>query len=135
MLIELALVQTLFADDTYSKPFFVTYVNTSFFVIPLVPVIGKRFYRLHRAGKLAQITSIRTLWAELDSPGKNQEEDGISKADEEESNDEFQQHSPAERLLDRQAEATTQDQSSEKLGLQATARLSLEFSMLWVSGQ
>lgn len=31
--------QTIFADNTYSKPYFVTYVNTSFFVIPLIPIL------------------------------------------------------------------------------------------------
>ncbi|KAK2766988.1 hypothetical protein FQN54_006305 [Arachnomyces sp. PD_36] len=119
------LASTLFADNTYSKPFFVTYVNTSFFVIPLVPAIAKRFYKLHRAGKLSQITSIRTLWRELDAPGRNEEEDGILKPDEEEeSNDGYHQHH------DGGAE-TSQDQSEEKLGLKATARLSLEFCMLW----
>ena len=30
--------QTIFADDSYSKPYFVTYVNTSFFIIPLLPM-------------------------------------------------------------------------------------------------
>ena len=33
------LTQTIFADDEYSKPFFVTYVNTAFFIIPLFPAI------------------------------------------------------------------------------------------------
>jgi solute carrier family 35 protein F5 len=125
----------MFADNTFSKPFFVTYVNTSFFIIPLIPTIAKRFYRLQRAGKLSQITSIRSLLSELDAPKKHQEEDPFLKADEEESNDGLGQHSPAEQLLDSQpagVEATL-DESSEKLGLKATAKLSLEFCMLWVS--
>ena len=126
----------MFADNTFSKPFFVVYINTSFFIIPLIPTIVKRFYRLQRAGKLSQITSLHSLFTELDAPRKHQEEDPFLKADEEESNDEFQQHSPAERLLDSQATGpeTSEDESSEKLGLKATAKLSLEFCMLWVSG-
>jgi solute carrier family 35 protein F5 len=31
--------QTIFADDTYSKPYFVTYINTSFFILPLIPIL------------------------------------------------------------------------------------------------
>jgi hypothetical protein len=30
--------QTIFADDSFSKPYFVTYVNTTFFIIPLIPM-------------------------------------------------------------------------------------------------
>ncbi|KAK5137279.1 hypothetical protein LTR08_000249 [Meristemomyces frigidus] len=38
------LASTIFADDTYSKPYFVTYINTSFFVIPLVPILIRKAY-------------------------------------------------------------------------------------------
>lgn len=37
--------QTIFADDTYSKPYFVTYVNTAFFVIPLGPILFRQARR------------------------------------------------------------------------------------------
>ncbi|KAI9713053.1 MAG: hypothetical protein M1820_001038 [Bogoriella megaspora] len=33
------LASTIFADNSYSKPYFVTYVNTAFFIIPLGPVL------------------------------------------------------------------------------------------------
>ncbi|KAL9606820.1 MAG: hypothetical protein Q9179_000028 [Wetmoreana sp. 5 TL-2023] len=36
------LASTIFADNTYSKPYFVTYINSSFFAILLVPVLVKR---------------------------------------------------------------------------------------------
>ena len=39
------LQSTIFADNTYSKPFFVTYVNSAFFVTPLAPVLAWRAYR------------------------------------------------------------------------------------------
>ncbi|KAF2225956.1 hypothetical protein BDZ85DRAFT_192759 [Elsinoe ampelina] len=32
------LASTLFADNTYSKPYLVTYINTSFFILPLIPM-------------------------------------------------------------------------------------------------
>ncbi|KAI9729128.1 MAG: hypothetical protein M1828_000213 [Chrysothrix sp. TS-e1954] len=40
------LQSSVFADDTYSKPYFVTYINTCFFVLPLVPLYLKHvFYK------------------------------------------------------------------------------------------
>ena len=39
------LASTIFADDTYSKPYFVTYVNTSFFILPLIPILINKAYR------------------------------------------------------------------------------------------
>ncbi|KAL8739153.1 MAG: hypothetical protein Q9181_000182 [Wetmoreana brouardii] len=36
------LASTIFADNTYSKPYFVTYVNSSFFAFLLAPVLVKR---------------------------------------------------------------------------------------------
>ncbi|KAL0263708.1 hypothetical protein SLS55_002689 [Diplodia seriata] len=39
------LASTIFADDTYSKPFFVTYINTAFFVIPLGPILFRKARR------------------------------------------------------------------------------------------
>jgi len=36
------LASTIFADNTYSKPYFVTYVNTSFFIIPLITILTWR---------------------------------------------------------------------------------------------
>ena len=38
------LASWMFADDTYSKPFFVTYVNSSFFILPLVPLVIRKLY-------------------------------------------------------------------------------------------
>jgi solute carrier family 35 protein F5 len=34
----LTYIQTIFADNSYSKPYFVTYINTTFFIIPLIPM-------------------------------------------------------------------------------------------------
>ncbi|KAI7715652.1 hypothetical protein KC353_g5932, partial [Hortaea werneckii] len=38
------LASTIFADNTYSKPYLVTYVNTSFFIVPLIPILARRAY-------------------------------------------------------------------------------------------
>ncbi|KAL8972730.1 MAG: hypothetical protein Q9183_000381 [Haloplaca sp. 2 TL-2023] len=37
------LASTIFADNTYSKPYFVTYVNSSFFTLILIPAVIKHF--------------------------------------------------------------------------------------------
>ncbi|CAK4034065.1 related to integral membrane [Lecanosticta acicola] len=39
------LASTIFADNTYSKPFLVTYINTSFFILPLVPILLNKAFR------------------------------------------------------------------------------------------
>ncbi|KXL48469.1 MAG: hypothetical protein FE78DRAFT_141890 [Acidomyces sp. 'richmondensis'] len=39
------LASTIFADNTYSKPYFVTYVNTSFFIIPLITILIQKACR------------------------------------------------------------------------------------------
>ncbi|KAF2215440.1 hypothetical protein CERZMDRAFT_65730 [Cercospora zeae-maydis SCOH1-5] len=33
------LASSIFSDNTYSKPYFVTYVNTAFFILPLIPIL------------------------------------------------------------------------------------------------
>ncbi|KAG9876497.1 hypothetical protein KCU94_g22451, partial [Aureobasidium melanogenum] len=38
------MASTLFADNTYSKPYLVTYVNTACFIIPLLPIVVRRLY-------------------------------------------------------------------------------------------
>lgn len=37
--------QAVLADNTYSKPFALTYVNTAFFILPLIPMLGLKAYR------------------------------------------------------------------------------------------
>ena len=39
------LASAVLADDTYSKPFFLLYINTSFFILPLIPVL---IFKAHR---------------------------------------------------------------------------------------
>ncbi|KAI5846015.1 hypothetical protein BZA05DRAFT_144948 [Tricharina praecox] len=43
------LTYAIFSDDTYSKPYFVTYLNTSMFCLYLIPS-GVRWYRARRRG-------------------------------------------------------------------------------------
>ncbi|EMC98282.1 hypothetical protein BAUCODRAFT_66267 [Baudoinia panamericana UAMH 10762] len=45
------LASTIFADDTYSKPYLMTYINTSFFIVPLLPILLRRAYHNRREVK------------------------------------------------------------------------------------
>ncbi|RAH40392.1 DMT family transporter [Aspergillus brunneoviolaceus CBS 621.78] len=102
------LASTIFADNTYSKPFFVTYVNTSIFILPLASIIAGRVFRLWRAGKLYRIRSVQSLLQHLDA------HDGCLEGE-------------GRRILDRAG------LSSARLGLKETAKLSFQFCLLWAN--
>ncbi|RJE22698.1 integral membrane protein [Aspergillus sclerotialis] len=121
------LASTIFADNTYSKPFFLTYINTSFFVLPLFSIILSRLWGLWSAGKLSQINSFRSLLNHLDSPDPKAEERRI--LDEttlhgDDTEDEFEDDDSSQRRSHSNSE-------SPRLGLLATAKLSFQFCMLW----
>ncbi|KAJ9376130.1 hypothetical protein DTO063F5_8973 [Paecilomyces variotii] len=125
------LASTIFADNTYSKPFFLTYVNTSLFILPLIPIITKRFWQLWRTGRLSHIKSIRSLLGELDWHDTKEEEHGFYHAVDDDERLEGE-GSDARRwsLPDPDAVPGPREQNG-KLGLRATARLSFEFCLLW----
>ncbi|PYI27042.1 hypothetical protein BP00DRAFT_498323 [Aspergillus indologenus CBS 114.80] len=110
------LASTIFADNTYSKPFFVTYVNTSIFILPLVSILASRVFRLWRAGKLYRIRSVQSLLQHLDA------HDG---------------HREGQRILGREGGSpggggrAGEEGASSRLGLKETAKLSLQFCLLW----
>ncbi|KAJ5705786.1 hypothetical protein N7536_001475 [Penicillium majusculum] len=109
---------TIFADKTYPKPFFVTYTNTSMFMMPLLLIVARRTWGLWRLGKLSQISSVKSFLNHLDSHDpKDEEESMLRSGSDEEDGGRF----PRER----------QDAPSGKLGLKATAKLSIQFCLLW----
>lgn len=118
-------IQTIFADNTYPKPFFVTYVNTSLFVLPLFTILFSRTWALWRSSKLAHVNSFRSLLRQLDSEDlKAEEQQSILQAgliDESQDNE-----------INSVSARSTADDAHSKLGLRATAKLSLEFCLLWV---
>ncbi|PWY95878.1 hypothetical protein BO94DRAFT_562482 [Aspergillus sclerotioniger CBS 115572] len=124
------LASTIFANDTYSKPFFVTYVNTSLFTLPLFTILISRLLKLWRAGKLYRIRSFQSLVEHLDSHETNAESQRILDYDavaERRRSDEDPDTWAAARF-----DTPFRDRPS-KLGLKATAKLSLEFCLLWFS--
>lgn len=122
--------QTIFADNTYSKPFFVTYINTSLFILPLFTILFGRVWRLWRSGKISRVTSFRSLLRQLDSHDPDAETQGILHH-EASRNSEDALDDPEAWNEDRPAPEGKYREDS-KLGLRATAKLSFEFCMLWV---
>ncbi|KAE8331651.1 hypothetical protein BDV39DRAFT_168288 [Aspergillus sergii] len=116
------LASTIFADDTYSKPFFVTYINTSLFMLPLFMIIFGRTWRLWRSGKLSQIHSFQSFLRHIDSHDPDAETTGRDNA-----------YEPAdpETWNTAMLDSGGKEEESVKLGLRATAKLSLQFCMLW----
>ncbi|KAF7158404.1 hypothetical protein CNMCM5623_003407 [Aspergillus felis] len=109
------LASTIFADNSFSKPFFVTYINSSLFIIPLFSIILGRLFKLWRQGRLSQIDSIQSLLLHLDSHNSKPEAPEVlhpSSADRQQCENEVD--------------------GSIKLGLRATAKLSFQFCLLWV---
>ncbi|KAL5341546.1 hypothetical protein BJX70DRAFT_358229 [Aspergillus crustosus] len=122
------LASTIFADNTYSKPFFVTYLNTSTFILPLFTIVASRLWGLFRAGKLYQVQSFENLLQQIDSQYSNAESerildpDSVSGAEPDESGPwaASGSHYDAAKGL-----------GDKKLGLKATAKLSFHFCLLW----
>ncbi|KAJ5496755.1 hypothetical protein N7463_008742 [Penicillium fimorum] len=108
---------TIFADRTYPKPFFVTYTNTSMFMMPLLIIVARRTFALWRHGKLSKITSIKSFLNHLDSHDPKAEEESMLRSGSDEEGGRFARE--------------REDPPSGKLGLKATARLSIQFCLLW----
>ncbi|GAM89030.1 hypothetical protein ANO11243_070640 [Dothideomycetidae sp. 11243] len=126
----LASTQTLFADNTYSKPFLVTYVNTSCFVLPLLPMLLRQAWR-DPASVRAFISSARRSIRRRSSYTSLAQQDPA---------EEPAGHKPNSPLLrapspsyDHAANTTPPAVSypSPRLTLAQTLRLALEFCILW----
>ncbi|KAK8002536.1 hypothetical protein PG989_002255 [Apiospora arundinis] len=118
------LASYIFSDHTYDKPFFVVYINTSIFALSMIPITIKHIIQNggfgHAKAVAQQCWDERSL-APLDGPrGKTQaDEEDVTAGerllgDDEGSNDQYSAPKPEEKLTFRQ-----------------TARLSLEFCMIW----
>lgn len=133
------LASTIFADDSYSKPYLVTYVNTSFFLLPLIPLLLKHAWddRSNISTNVPFLSQIRNLLQrrvgrykllrEHESPSTSSASSISSKPNERDA-------SSAGLLLgDELREPHEVDPSTEPEGLtlRETVRLSLEFCILW----
>lgn len=142
------MLSTVFADDTYSRPYFVTYITTAFFIIPLVPALIQKYRE-----NPAEFTEVREFFkptwrsaydplqdnhddADLDENGKSLVDQGSPRA---------RPGMPARGVsLDDTAHSSTPLRArapstigknsvdkSEKLTLLETLRLSLHFCFIW----
>ncbi|EYE94059.1 putative integral membrane protein [Aspergillus ruber CBS 135680] len=130
------LASTIFADNTYSKPFFLTYLNTSCFILPLLGILLARIFKLWRLNKFSQITSLKSLLEHLDSGDPLQADEQnqpilyhrAATGDGEEGDDDIRATD-----LGTQREIVMEQYKSGKLGLRETAKLSLQFCILWAN--
>lgn len=119
-------MQTIFADKTYAKPFFVTYINTSLFVLPLFTILFSRVWGLWRTNNLSRVDSFWSLLRHLDSDDPKAEEQQIISR-----TGSYDDESHGNEINSAYARSKAED-ANAKLGLRATAKLSLEFCLLWV---
>jgi solute carrier family 35 protein F5 len=127
----LNLTQTIFADDSYSKPYFVTYINTTFFIIPLVHHLWlDRSNTIYQKPVLAQLADLLSRRAGKISLLRDHESSSSSVSSK--SHSRSSDSEAAEVLL---GDSTTQSQvleaEDEGLTLKETAKLALEFCILW----
>lgn len=119
---------SIFADNSYAKPFFLTYLNTSAFTLCIIPRLFNSARRKHTAGTLSDdlraLFSIKTLkrfW-------RNETEEAqiyVPVGDEEES---FLKPASAAQSL---KSGKSLEEGSKTLDIISTARLSLAFCILW----
>jgi solute carrier family 35 protein F5 len=116
---QLTVLQFIFSDETYDKPFFLVYFNTSMFALSLIPMFIRY---LAQKGIHGLRSDVRRMWAEH----RYQAAIGSPTIDEE-------GREAHERLLvdEHDPMSPTWDPASEKLGFRETAVLSFEFCILW----
>ncbi|OJD11074.1 hypothetical protein ACJ73_09618 [Blastomyces percursus] len=136
------LASTIFSDDSYSKPFFVTYVNTTFFIVPLLSILGNRLFRIWRAGKLSKHTTFRALLEQLDSHEAAHEYHPFPAADDDVDvprnfgrGNRYQRVRHADDDGPGEDDDDKMDALPERLGFKATAKLSLEFCLVWITSR
>ncbi|RMY40629.1 hypothetical protein D0866_01138 [Hortaea werneckii] len=136
--------QTIFADNTYSKPYLVTYVNTSFFIVPLIPILARRAYHDPEGLKQWWQDSRQSLRQRYAPIRQQEEEEGDGSAYTDSLSSRRRRHSSSEsqNLLLGDSMASSQGLSVKgapvvptrkhaPLTLPETAWLSLEFCFIW----
>ncbi|ORY15321.1 hypothetical protein BCR34DRAFT_444829, partial [Clohesyomyces aquaticus] len=135
------LASTIFADDSYSKPYLVTYVNTAFFIIPLIPMLLKHAWddRSNVAQRQPLLSNLRDLLQRRVGRYKllRDHESSASSISSKASERERGESPAAAQLLLGDESNASQDLTAsmlipqEGLTLAETVKLSLEFCLLW----
>ncbi|KAJ4306367.1 hypothetical protein N0V88_001167 [Collariella sp. IMI 366227] len=110
------LASYIFSDGTYSKPFFLVYINTSCFAFSLIPITVRYVMQNGLDATMATALEMWREWRMVVTPLKTRDEG-----------------EDQERLLveDEGGLDGLDSKQEEKLSLAETARLSLEFALLW----
>ncbi|KAF2723665.1 hypothetical protein K431DRAFT_282762 [Polychaeton citri CBS 116435] len=133
------LASTIFADDTYSKPYFVTYINTASFIIPLIPIlIQKAIKHPEEMNHWRNSVRAKLPWMRY-SPLGNRAEDESEAPYKVDGDTEDPMLSSQDLLLPDPMESSQTilartpscSSSDGQLSLKDTLKLSLEFCMLW----
>ncbi|KAF4120862.1 solute carrier family 35, member F5 [Geosmithia morbida] len=124
----------IFSDQTYDKPFFLVYINTAVFAVSLVP----RFIRyMSRGGVHGLRCDVRQLWCDWRQGtlgGATSSNRTCHRMDEHDTESAEALLVHGNGLLGPPASdeaAVAGEQNEDKLSFGETAKLSLEFCMLW----
>ncbi|SCU88804.1 LAFA_0E14642g1_1 [Lachancea sp. 'fantastica'] len=120
------LINLIFEDASYRKPFFLTYINTASFVFYLLPTFKAVCHNYWRTGKF-QIHRELVI-----------EEEGLRSSSDEEAHVSLRSHTATELttstspLVPKNSDLTSTDAfTGAKLSLPATIQLSAQFCILW----
>ncbi|KAF2743560.1 hypothetical protein M011DRAFT_471308 [Sporormia fimetaria CBS 119925] len=116
------LASTIFADDSYTKPYLVTYTNTAFFIIPLIPMLLRHAWDTRSTPSRPLIVHIRDLLTRRV---------GRYKLLQDHESPSLKPHDSSARSLLLSDDPTPSVAAPPNLTLQATIRLSFEFCILW----
>ncbi|KAL5114150.1 hypothetical protein ACEQ8H_007947 [Pleosporales sp. CAS-2024a] len=134
------LASTIFADASYSKPYFVTYVNTTFFIIPLVPMFLHHLWHdrsntIYQKPLLAQLRDLLSRRAGKISLLRDHESESESGSISSKPHARSRASEPDEAtdvlLGDSTHASHILEPPDDGLTLRETATLALEFCMLW----
>ncbi|KAI9831332.1 MAG: hypothetical protein M1819_005106 [Sarea resinae] len=133
------LASTIFADNTYSKPYFVTYINTAFFALSLIPIALRKMHQNHRSGIPFTFQSLLRSWPS-GSPRRmsDEEQTSILKPDDEDEDEHGDEGTSSPLLREEPLGGSHHSYpergvavADERLDIRETAKLSLEFCFLW----
>ncbi|KAI9887829.1 MAG: hypothetical protein M1823_000351 [Watsoniomyces obsoletus] len=145
------LASYIFADNTYSKPYFVTFANTAVFAFSLIPMLIKRLQD-HQEGETLWLR-FRAIWDDDDHRGKQNtrnSKNGVGHEDEDQDDDDVQSpligHASSDDsssssrplsasqqllVLDSTTHHNPQNDTNTPLPFRSILKLSIEFSTLW----
>ncbi|KAI4197300.1 MAG: hypothetical protein LQ350_006028 [Teloschistes chrysophthalmus] len=128
------LASTIFADNTYSKPYFVTYINSSFFAVILIPVsLRSLFHKYYSPDACFSRKHGNTKYAPLMESGRSSSSKPNTR-DVPVINDAYIREEDDPAAISDQRRLSSDEEvicSGNKLTLRETTRLSLDFSVLW----